>query len=59
MADKARKGRCSCGERHPLAKLTRLKVAEIRASSKTQAVLAKEYGVSQAQISNIKTGKVW
>ena len=40
-------------------KLTFKKVAEIRLSSETQRVLARRYGVTQGQISRIRTGQSW
>lgn len=39
--------------------LTEEQVAEIYRDPRFQKVIAREYGVSQSQISNIKTGKQW
>lgn len=52
------------GEKHHGAKLTEKQVIEIRERLKDsykglQMVLAKEYGVSNYSICNIKTGKSW
>jgi HNH endonuclease len=47
------------GEKHGNAKLTDTQVAAILASEKTQRALAREYGVSQTTISNIRLGKIW
>lgn len=49
----------ACGERNSSAKLTATQVAAIRASDKSQRVLALEYGVSQPTIGRIKSGKGW
>jgi 5-methylcytosine-specific restriction endonuclease McrA len=47
------------GENNPNSKLTDIQVLEIRASNKTQVVLAKEYGVAQPTISSIIRRKLW
>lgn len=47
------------GERASNAKLTNADIANIRASSEPQAVLAKRYGVTQPTISKIKSGTRW
>lgn len=47
------------GEAHHNAKLTRCAVAEIRASSKSQRTLSKEYGVTQSSIQAARTGATW
>lgn len=47
------------GEANKAAKLTEKSVLEIRASSKTQRKLAKEYNVSQAAIGCVKRGVTW
>ncbi len=41
------------------SKLTPEKVRAIRASSDSQNILAREYGVSQAVIRDVKAGKTW
>jgi hypothetical protein len=43
----------------PGAKLTRDQAAAIRADGRNQYVIAAEYGISQASVSRIKTGKSW
>ncbi|WP_081080637.1 HNH endonuclease signature motif containing protein [Burkholderia cepacia] len=53
------KGRHSRGESHPTAKLTAEEVKQIRADSRNQRALASEFGVSQSQISHIKTFSQW
>jgi hypothetical protein len=64
-ADMAKKGRANGrppvlrGEMRPGAKLTASDVARIRASSEPQAVMAAEYGVTQSNISRIRSGKTW
>lgn len=50
------------GEKHPQAKLTWADVKAIRAGIKLgqlQKVLAKEFGVTQQEISVIKLNKAW
>jgi len=59
MLDAKNKGRSAMGERHGRSKLTLDEVAEIRASSLTQAVLATKYGVRQPSISKIKRNTRW
>lgn len=49
----------SRGESHGMAKLTSDDVLTIRASAERNPVLAKQYGVTSAQISNIKRRKAW
>jgi transposase len=59
MADKIRDGTDSKGEKCNSAKLTEEQVKTIRASTKTQRALAKEYGVSQPVITRIINRKIW
>lgn len=64
MQDKIAKGRhrgARSGSRHHFAKLTDWQVEEIRAliGVCTNREIARSYGVSEAMISNIKTGKRW
>lgn len=70
VADRESKGRTSRGARHRervawgenngQAKLSAADVAAIRSSHElTQASLAREYGVSQQQVSRILNGKKW
>lgn len=51
------------GDEHPLAKLSSVDVAEIRASFTgrfgQKAELARRFGVSQTQIANVLNGKHW
>lgn len=47
------------GERNGRAKLTEEEVAEIRRRPGSIRSLAREFGVSDAQISRIRTGKAW
>jgi hypothetical protein len=47
------------GENHVNSKLTEAQVLSIRADTRTQQVIADEYCVTQAQISSIKTRKLW
>lgn len=60
--DKRRHGTDNAGCKHPLAKLSVEQAAEIirrRSGGAKGAVLAKEFGVSPAQISRICSGKRW
>lgn len=57
--DKIRHGRDNRGERQGSSKLIESQVFEIIRSDDTQAKLANRYGVSQATISNIRSGKRW
>ena len=47
------------GENNPLAKLTQAEVGMIRESDAKGTTLAVEFGVSQATISMIRSGKTW
>jgi predicted XRE-type DNA-binding protein len=62
MQDALKKGRLSLGERHS-SKLTKRQVERIKVHYETwgtpQRILAKEYGISQQQVSNIVRGKTW
>jgi len=62
IADRDAKGRQPRvqGMAHGSAKLTDNDVLAIRASGRTsRRVLAKQYGVSEVQISNVRTGRNW
>lgn len=60
--DRANKGRGVIGERSPRAKLTERKVTEIRAlhtAGRSQAYLARAYGVSDSLVRLVVTGQAW
>jgi hypothetical protein len=63
MADKMVKGRhvygTSKGESHGCAKLTETDVRAIRESQETGVALAAQYGVSTAQVSDIRNRRSW
>ena len=59
MADMARDGTSTRGERSGTALLTRAQVRVIRRDTRVQRVVAKSYGVSQATVSLIKSGRRW
>jgi hypothetical protein len=60
MADKREKGRQARGTLNGFCKLSEADVTEIRvAKGVTQRVLASEYGICQAQIWRIRSGKQW
>jgi HNH endonuclease len=46
-------------QRGALAKLTPEQVAEIRASSETQRVIARQYGITQGHVARIRRGETW
>lgn len=62
MADMKSRGRQSRGAHRPKAKLTEDDVREIRhllSLGAAQASVARRFGVSQARISRINSGKLW
>lgn len=63
MKDMAKKGRGKSGrkpgQKHGICKLTDDLVRKIRADNRYQRLIAKELGVSQTTISNVKLGKIW
>lgn len=59
---KSRSGFINRGEQHPMSRLTRSQVEEIRrrlASGEKSASLAREFGVSASMISQIKLNQAW
>jgi hypothetical protein len=58
-ADKARHGRNMAGVRHHQHKLTEEQAREIKDSAETGRVLARRFGISETQISDIRNGKAW
>jgi len=64
MHDKATRGRAAAGERHGMAKLTRKQVERIRkmrSEGWLQQDLAEKFGVTQAHVSDLCSGRrgVW
>jgi hypothetical protein len=59
VKDCLNKKRHAFGVRHGLAKLSEDQVRDIRAASGTQRTIAKQYDISQAQVSDIKLKKRW
>ena len=59
--DKFKRGRVDDrrGEKNGKARFTEADILAIRADTRTQAVIAAEWGVAQGQISAIKTRKTW
>lgn len=57
--DAKAKGRNSKGEVHGMSKLTEEQVLAIRSDPRQGTVIAKEYGVTPALISNVRLHKVW
>lgn len=47
------------GEANPAAKLTEAQVLAIRADTRPQRAIAKDYGITQAQVSRIVRREVW
>ncbi|MDE2097383.1 MAG: hypothetical protein KGL39_09080 [Patescibacteria group bacterium] len=47
------------GEQHPRHKITREQARAISVDTRRGAIIAAEYGISEALVSNIRTGKAW
>lgn len=47
------------GEKHPRSKLKVVDIHAIRKLKRPQSEIAKRFGISQANVSLIKTGKIW
>lgn len=59
---KSKSGIVNAGEQHPMSKLSRANVDQIRsrlASGEKASSIADEFGVSKSMISRIKLGKAW
>jgi hypothetical protein len=59
MRDKKAHGTHRAGQEHPRAKLTWEQVSDIRSSKLDSSYLARQYGVSQPAISNVRLGKTY
>lgn len=59
IRDSAIKRRSAVCDRHGMAKLTWDAIEEIRKSNESQRAIGRRYGVSQGQVSLIKSGKSW
>jgi len=59
MADMKAKDRGNHGESNGRSKLTEAQVVEIRASTGSQRAIAARFGISQMQVSNIRSGQSW
>lgn len=59
MMDKVKDGTMTNGERNGKSKLTEAQVIAIRADTRTQIEIAKEYGISQMTVSDIKRRRKW
>lgn len=59
QADRVRDGTSNRGERCGHSKLTEDQVRAIRVDTRTQRVIAAEYGISQSNVGLIKTRKNW
>jgi hypothetical protein len=57
--DMVRKGRGNVGQKNGHAKIKNAQVAAIRADTRTQRVIAAEYGVAQTTIGRIKRGEAF
>jgi hypothetical protein len=58
--DRIKHGTDSRGEKHPQHKLTELQVLKIRSCvNETQSDVAREFGISQSEVSVIKNNKRW
>lgn len=61
-SDKVSKGRQRAGAKHPMAKLSKAQVSNIRRllrGQTSQRVIAELFSISQQQVSKIKTKKRW
>lgn len=58
-ADCKAKGRNAAGVRHPMNKITAAQALEIRESKLPTRATAAKFGVSQALVSHIRTGRLW
>lgn len=56
-ADKIEHGTLPRGERSPLSKLSDKEAEEVRQDKRPGKLVAKEYGISEAQVSRIRSGK--
>ncbi|CAB4219422.1 HNH nuclease [uncultured Caudovirales phage] len=59
MEDCSRKNRNTSGSKSNFAKISEKDVIEIIKSSQPQVLLAAKYGVSQSNVSRIKSGNTW
>jgi len=59
VQDKVSKGRQAKGEGHGIAKLTESEARAIRYDSREQRAIAKDYGISQNIVGQIKRGELW
>ena len=59
VRDKVAKGRSLSRERNPSSKLTPEQVELIRVDKRSQRKIAKDYGVAQTTVCNIKHGRTW
>lgn len=59
MQDCVRHGRTNRGTKNPNVKLTPEMVLAIFEDKRVQHIIAREYGLNQSTISDIKTGKNW
>lgn len=57
--DMAERKRSQIGERNPCAKINKETAEAINAAVGSQRTIAKSFGVSQATVSLIKSGKIW
>ena len=59
MLDKTAKGRATSGDAHGSSKLTAPDILMIRSDTRTQKLIAIDYGVGRALISKVKLRRVW
>ena len=59
VVDRNAKGRTSCGEARPEAKLTNAEVLAIRVDTRRDGIIAKEYGISSVLVSHIQCRRKW
>lgn len=59
MRNKGRRKNINSGEKNGRAKLTAEQAERIRADIRGKRTIAKEFGVSQAQVQRIRLGQQW
>lgn len=59
IADRMRKGRTPCGEKHKSSKLTAERVREILKADGSQRELARRFGISRRHVGHIRRREVW
>ena len=59
VSDKYKHGHILYGERNGFAKLTATQVQQIRQSASSHAALARQFGVAETTVADVRHGKTW